>query len=78
VRGFWVSLADKVAPALKPLLDRFANLDFASWGQKAGEAVAFIVQAFADGKVGDIFSLGEDRLLQRRELPRRLPDAIFP
>ncbi len=25
-----------------------------SWGQKAGEAVAFIVQAFADGKVGDI------------------------
>ena len=54
VRGFWVGLADKVAPVLKPLLDRFANLDLASWGQQAGEAVAFIVQAFADGKVGDI------------------------
>jgi hypothetical protein len=54
VRGFWIGLADKVAPVLKPLLDRFANLDLASWGQQAGEAVAFIVQAFADGKVGDI------------------------
>jgi hypothetical protein len=54
VRGFWVGLADKVAPVLKPLLDRFARLDLASWGQQAGEAVAFIVQAFADGKVGDI------------------------
>ena len=54
VRGFWVGLADKVAPVLKPLLDKFASLDLASWGQKAGEAVAFIVQAFADGKVGDI------------------------
>ena len=57
VRGFWVGLADKVAPVLKPLLDRFANFDLASGGQQAGEAVAFIVQAFADGKVGDIRSL---------------------
>ena len=54
VRGFWVGVAEKVAPVLKPLLDKFASLDLASWGQKAGEAVAFIVQAFADGKVGDI------------------------
>ena len=54
VRGFWVGLADKVAPVLKPLLDKFASADLASWGQKAGEAVAFILQAFADGKVGDI------------------------
>ena len=54
VRGFWVGVAEKVAPVLKPLLDKFASLDLASWGQKAGEAVAFIVQALADGKVGDI------------------------
>ncbi len=54
VRGFWIGLADKVAPVLKPLIDRFANLDLAKWGQQAGEAVAFIVQAFSDGKVGDI------------------------
>ncbi len=54
VRGFWIGVADKVAPVLKPLLDRFASLDLGKWGQQAGEAVAFIVQAFADGKVGDI------------------------
>src|SRR5215210_5200037 len=54
VQGFFVGVADKVAPVLKPLLDKFATMDLASWGQKAGEAVAFIVQAFADGKVGDI------------------------
>lgn len=54
VRGFWVGVAEKVVPVLKPLLDKFASLDLASWGQKAGEAVAFIVQAFVDGKVGDI------------------------
>lgn len=54
VRGFWIGVADQVAPVLKPLLDQFMKMDLASWGQKAGEAVAFIVQAFADGKVGDI------------------------
>ena len=54
VRGFWVGVADQVAPVLKPLLDQFMQMDLASWGQKAGEAVAFIVQAFADGKIGDI------------------------
>ena len=54
VRGFWVGLADQVAPVLKPLLDQFMKIDLASWGQDAGQAVAFIVQAFADGKVCDI------------------------
>ncbi len=54
VRGFWVGVADQVAPVLKSLLDQFMKMDLASWGQKAGEAVAFIVQAFADGKIGDI------------------------
>ena len=54
VRGFWVGLADQVAPVLKPLLDGFMKVDLASWGQEAGKAVAFIVQAFADGKVCDI------------------------
>ena len=54
VRGFWVGVADQVAPVLKPLLDQFMKMDLASWGKDAGQAVAFIVQAFADGKVGDI------------------------
>ena len=40
VRGFWVGVAEKVAPVLKPLLDKFASLDLASCGQKAGEHTA--------------------------------------
>lgn len=54
VQGFFVGVADKVAPVLKPLLDRFATMDFAKWGQQIGEVVAFLVQAFADGSIGDI------------------------
>ena len=54
VQGFFVGVADKVAPVLKPLLDRFATMDFSSWGQQIGDVVAFLVQAFADGTIGDI------------------------
>ena len=54
VQGFFVGVADKVAPVLKPLLDRFATMDFAKWGQQIGEVVAFLVQSFADGSIGEI------------------------
>ena len=54
VQGFFVGVADKVAPVLKPLLDRFATMDFSKWGQQSGEVVAFLMQSFADGSIGDI------------------------
>lgn len=54
VQGFFVGVADKVAPVLKPLLDRMATMDFSSWGQQIGDVVAFLIQAFADGSIGDI------------------------
>lgn len=54
VQGFFVGVADKVAPVLKPLLDKMATMDFAQWGQQIGDVVAFLVQAFADGSIGDI------------------------
>jgi len=54
VQGFFVGVANKVAPVLKPLLDRFATMDFAKWGQQIGEVVAFLIQSFADGSIGDI------------------------
>ena len=50
----WSRVSKVQAEVHNKLLDRFASLDLAKWGQQAGEAVAFIVQAFADGKVGDI------------------------
>lgn len=54
VQGFFVGVADRVAPVLKPLLDRFATMDFSSWGQQIGDVVAFLIQSFADGSIGDI------------------------
>lgn len=53
-QGFFVGVADKVAPVIKPLLDGLANLDFSQMGQQLGEVMSFIMQAFADGKIGDI------------------------
>lgn len=54
VQGFFVGVADKVAPVLKPLLDQFATMDFAPIGQELGQMVAFVIQAFSDGKLGEI------------------------
>lgn len=54
VQGFFVGVADKVAPVLKPLLDRMATMDFSSWGQQIGDVVAFLIQTISDGSLGSI------------------------
>ncbi len=54
VQGFFVGVADRVAPVIKPLLDRFATLDLSSLGQQVGDFVALFIQAFQDGKLGEI------------------------
>jgi hypothetical protein len=54
VQGFFVGVADRVAPVLNPLLDGFAKLDLASWGQQAGDVIAFLIQAFSDGSLWEI------------------------
>lgn len=56
VRGFFIGVADKVAPVLKPLLDGFANLDLAQMGQQIGEMIAFLITAFSDGKLSELLS----------------------
>lgn len=54
VQGFFVGVADRVAPVIKPLLDRFAALDLSGLGQEVGDFVALFIQAFQDGKLGEI------------------------
>jgi hypothetical protein len=54
VQGFFVGVADRVAPVLKPLLDGFASLDLAGLGQQVGDVIAFLIQAFSDGQIGAI------------------------
>ncbi len=56
LQGFFVGVADQVVPVLKPLLDSFAQLDLAKYGQDVGQAIAFVAQAFADDKLGSIIA----------------------
>jgi Skp family chaperone for outer membrane proteins len=54
VQGFFVGVADKVAPVLAPLMDFFAGTDFASIGQRLGDALALGLQALVDGSMWTI------------------------
>lgn len=54
VQGFFVGVADRVAPVIKPILDRLATLDLSGLGQQVGEFVSLFIQAFQDGKLGEV------------------------
>lgn len=54
VQGFFVGVAERVAPVLKPLLDGFSTLDLSGLGQQVGDVIAFLVQAFSSGQIGTI------------------------
>jgi hypothetical protein len=53
IQGFWLGVADKIAPVINPLLDRLLSLDLSSWGQAfatpIANAVAIIAQLAMDG-----------------------------
>lgn len=55
LEGFWIGVAEKIAPVLNPLLDRLTALDLSQWGEAfAGpiaDAVAVIVQLADDGEL---------------------------
>jgi len=54
IQGFFVGVADRVVPMLKPLLDKFAGMDFSGMGQQFGDAVAILFQAFQNGNLGKL------------------------
>ena len=62
VNGFWLGIADKVGPILKPLLDGLKGLDFTRVGQQLGDVLATFIQSLADGSIvrilGDALALG--------------------
>lgn len=55
LEGFWIGVAEKIAPVLNPLLDRLIQLDLSKWGEAfakpIADAVAIIVQLASDGKL---------------------------
>ena len=50
--GLFVGIADKIAPVLGPLLEKFNSIDFAKWGQQIGTGIAVIAEAFQQGQLG--------------------------
>jgi len=57
VEGFFVGVAEKVAPVLLPLLDRFVAMDLAKMGQDYGDFIAMTAQLINDGKLADSLGL---------------------
>jgi len=58
VQGFFVGVADKLAPVLGPLLDRFEKLDLAPFGQRVGAAIAGLVGVLSNGALSDVVGAG--------------------
>jgi hypothetical protein len=61
MQGFFIGVADYVAPVLQPLLDWFASQDLAAQGQAFGKAIATAIQMLVDGTIwnalGDTLTL---------------------
>jgi len=57
VQGFFVGIADYVAPVIKPLLDWFASQDLAAQGQAFGLAIATAITMLTDGTIGSTLLL---------------------
>lgn len=55
IQGFWLGVADKIAPVINPLLDRLIALDLSEWGKAfatpIANAVAVITQLALDGQL---------------------------
>lgn len=51
VQGFFVGMAEQIAPVIEPLMDFFAGTDFASVGQQFGAVIAQAIQAITDGSI---------------------------
>ena len=62
VQGFWLGLADKIGPVIKPMLDGLKTLDFTRVGQQLGDIVATLIQMISDGSIirvlGEALTLG--------------------
>lgn len=58
MQGFFVGIADQVAPVLQPLLDWFASQDLAAQGQAFGKTIAATIQMLSDGTIWKAMGLG--------------------
>ena len=75
LQGFFVGMAAQIAPAIKPLTDAFAKMDFSKMGEQIGEAVAFLVTAFSSGNLSTL--LGDSVILSFENAVNFLEAALI-
>ena len=56
IQGFFVGMASSVNSVLLPVLEEMNKVDFAKIGEQVGIAVAMIVEAFGQNKIGEILA----------------------
>lgn len=56
MQGFFVGMADQLAPLIDPLLQLFAETDFAAMGQGIGRGLAVAIQTLTDGSIWSIMA----------------------
>ena len=56
IQGFFVGMASSVNSVLLPVLEEMNKVDFAKIGEEVGTAVAMIVEAFGENRIGEILA----------------------
>jgi len=75
LQGFFVGMAAEIAPAIKPLMDAFAAMDFSKIGEQIGDVIAFMVTAFSSGNIGTI--LGDSIIISFENAVNFLEAALI-
>ena len=75
LQGFFVGMAAEIAPAIKPLTDAFASMDFSKFGEQIGDAIAFLVTAFSSGNLSTL--LGDSVILSFEYAVNFLESALI-
>ena len=56
MQGFFVGMADQLAPVIDPLIQLFAETDFSAMGQSIGKGIAVAIQTLTDGSIWSIMA----------------------
>ena len=53
--GLFAGLAAGLAPALARLVEMLPKIDLSGFGKRIGDMIALVIQAFTDGRIGQLF-----------------------
>lgn len=58
LQGFFVGAAEKIAPALRSVLEEINKIDLVGMGRKFGRLLLLPIAAFKNGRLGELFKSG--------------------